>query len=191
MTFPFPTDKRPPRIRLKSRRPLPGVTHYGYRYYDPVKGRWPSRDPITEKGGLNLHGFLENDAVGFWDLLGLLPRCQDCESEFDSCADKEMTAYDDQIAHIERVLAENIAQNGRAIDSAVSACPAGPSIARDICEISIRAGMGNLNTVAQSVAAVTRATARGNFNVGYASCSLGLMKCSARRAAAKIACECK
>jgi len=27
-----------------------GLYYYGYRYYDPVIGRWPSRDPIEEKG---------------------------------------------------------------------------------------------------------------------------------------------
>jgi RHS repeat-associated protein len=31
-----------------------GVTYYGYRWYDPHTGRWPSRDPIEERGGLNL-----------------------------------------------------------------------------------------------------------------------------------------
>jgi RHS repeat-associated protein len=28
-----------------------GFYYYGYRYYDPVTGRWPSRDPIEEEGG--------------------------------------------------------------------------------------------------------------------------------------------
>jgi RHS repeat-associated protein len=27
-----------------------GLYYYGYRYYDPVTGRWPSRDPIEELG---------------------------------------------------------------------------------------------------------------------------------------------
>jgi RHS repeat-associated protein len=27
-----------------------GLLYYGYRYYDPVTGRWPSRDPIGEVG---------------------------------------------------------------------------------------------------------------------------------------------
>src|SRR5690606_21933028 len=36
--------------------------YYGFRYYDPVKGRWPSRDPIGEEGGLNLHAMVGNDA---------------------------------------------------------------------------------------------------------------------------------
>jgi RHS repeat-associated protein len=48
-----------------------GVTYYGYRYYDPVTGRWPSRDPIGERGGVNLYGFVENDGLNKWDFLGL------------------------------------------------------------------------------------------------------------------------
>jgi RHS repeat-associated protein len=48
-----------------------GVTYYGYRYYDPVTGRWPSRDPIEERGGLNLYGFVGNNVVNKFDLLGL------------------------------------------------------------------------------------------------------------------------
>jgi uncharacterized protein RhaS with RHS repeats len=47
------------------------VAYYGYRYYDPKTGRWPSRDPIEEEGGMNLYGFVENDGVGRWDVLGL------------------------------------------------------------------------------------------------------------------------
>jgi hypothetical protein len=47
------------------------LIYYGYRYYDPVTGRWPSRDPIDERGGMNLYGFVGNDGVNQWDLLGL------------------------------------------------------------------------------------------------------------------------
>ena len=46
------------------------VAWYGYRYYDPVTGRWPSRDPIEERGGKNLYGFNGNDALSRWDYLG-------------------------------------------------------------------------------------------------------------------------
>ena len=48
-----------------------GVYYYGYRYYDPVTGRWPSRDPIEERGGLNLYGFVGNDGLNGVDYLGL------------------------------------------------------------------------------------------------------------------------
>jgi RHS repeat-associated protein len=49
-----------------------GVPDYTYRYYDPVTGRWPSRDPVGEKGGINLFGFLENDGANKTDCLGCI-----------------------------------------------------------------------------------------------------------------------
>lgn len=48
-----------------------GMYYYGFRYYDPVTGRWPSRDPIEERGGLNLYVMVGNNALNHWDLLGL------------------------------------------------------------------------------------------------------------------------
>ena len=47
-----------------------GLFYYTYRWYDPVTGRWPSRDPIQEKGGINLYEFVGNDSVNTWDFLG-------------------------------------------------------------------------------------------------------------------------
>ncbi len=40
-------------------------------HYDPNIGRWLSRDPIAERGGVNLYGFVGNDGVGKIDKLGL------------------------------------------------------------------------------------------------------------------------
>jgi RHS repeat-associated protein len=50
-----------------------GLMYYGYRYYSPELGRWLSRDPIEERGGINLYGMVGNDAVNRWDLLGNRP----------------------------------------------------------------------------------------------------------------------
>jgi hypothetical protein len=47
------------------------VAYYGYRYYDPQTGRWPSRDPIEEEGGVNLYGFVGNIPINHVDFLGL------------------------------------------------------------------------------------------------------------------------
>jgi len=33
---------------------------YEYRAYNPILGRWLSRDPIGERGGRQLHGFVRN-----------------------------------------------------------------------------------------------------------------------------------
>lgn len=46
--------------------------NYGYRYYDTRLGRWLSRDPIGEAGGINLYGMLQNSSVNGWDDLGLV-----------------------------------------------------------------------------------------------------------------------
>lgn len=57
-----------------------GVTDYLYRYYDPVTARWLNRDPIGERGGVNLFEILGNDGVNSWDYLGLdddYPRLED------------------------------------------------------------------------------------------------------------------
>ena len=40
-------------------------------WYDPGHGRWCSRDPIGEQGGVNLYGFVGNDGIDSMDPLGL------------------------------------------------------------------------------------------------------------------------
>jgi RHS repeat-associated protein len=59
------------RFSTKPRDSETGLFYYGYRYYDPHTGRWPSRDPVEESGGVNLYGFVGNNGVGKWDILGL------------------------------------------------------------------------------------------------------------------------
>ena len=58
------------RFSTKYLDPETGFYYYGYRYYDPELGRWLTRDPIEEQGGLNLYGFCGNDAVNRADRLG-------------------------------------------------------------------------------------------------------------------------
>ena len=48
-----------------------GLLYYGYRYYNPRDGRWLSRDPLGEAGGINLYAFCGNDPVNRIDPLGL------------------------------------------------------------------------------------------------------------------------
>ena len=82
-SFPAPSRPRPPRPRnpsnsmasnrLRRKSPVADTVHvtdYQYRYMDPLTGRWPSRDPIGERGGKNLYGFVRNDGVTQMDLLG-------------------------------------------------------------------------------------------------------------------------
>lgn len=47
------------------------LSYYGYRYYSAEQGRWLSRDPIGEDGGINLYEMVGNNPVNRWDYLGL------------------------------------------------------------------------------------------------------------------------
>ena len=47
------------------------MAYYGYRYYNPSTGRWLSRDPIEENGGVNLYAFVNNQPVNAADICGL------------------------------------------------------------------------------------------------------------------------
>ena len=53
-----------------------GFLNYGRRLYNPTTGRWLSKDPIEEDGGVNLYGFVLNNPINGYDMLGLDPRTQ-------------------------------------------------------------------------------------------------------------------
>jgi RHS repeat-associated protein len=55
---------------------ITGWYYYLYRYYDPLTGRWPSRDPIDDGGGVNLYGFCYNSSLLWVDYLGNQPKYQ-------------------------------------------------------------------------------------------------------------------
>ena len=48
-----------------------GMVYYGYRWYIPELQRWGNRDPIGERGGLNLYGIVANRTINKVDALGL------------------------------------------------------------------------------------------------------------------------
>src|SRR5512133_3014265 len=49
------------------------LIYYGYRYYNATTGSWVSRDPISEKGGVNIYSFVVNDPLRRWDSIGQFP----------------------------------------------------------------------------------------------------------------------
>ncbi len=64
-------DKNPFRFSTKYTDLETGLIYYGLRYYSPSMGRFINRDPIGERGGLNLYAFVRNNGVNGWDYLGL------------------------------------------------------------------------------------------------------------------------
>jgi len=59
------------RFSSKEIEPKSGIYYYGYRYYEPNLQRWLNRDPIQERGGLNLYGLVGNAPVNAVDPSGL------------------------------------------------------------------------------------------------------------------------
>ena len=62
--YPLGSRRRCPELRRKS-RPTPTI-------FTPGIPHWPSRDPIGERGGVNLYGFVGNDGINRLDCHGLL-----------------------------------------------------------------------------------------------------------------------
>jgi RHS repeat-associated protein len=68
-----------------------------YRAYNPVHGRWISRDPIGQGGGPNLYEYASNNSINLFDPLGLMA----CYKWF------FITYYNDRIGNHENRLTEN------------------------------------------------------------------------------------
>jgi RHS repeat-associated protein len=74
-----------------------GYSYYGYRYYNPVTGRFINRDPIEEQGGANLYGFCYNNSISMFDTLGDSPKSvintwQDAKEHWQSGAGGSVSA---------------------------------------------------------------------------------------------------
>ena len=63
---------QPYRFSTKEIQEGTGQYYYGYRFYDSCSGKWTTRDPLGEDGGMNLYGAMLNNPVNFVDPLGLL-----------------------------------------------------------------------------------------------------------------------
>ncbi len=50
-----------------------GLYYYLYRFYDPNTQRWINRDPIGERGGVNLFDFVRNQPLSAYDRFGHVP----------------------------------------------------------------------------------------------------------------------
>jgi RHS repeat-associated protein len=50
-----------------------GFYYFGRRYYDPTLQRFLNRDPLAQRGGLNLYAYCGNNPISLVDVLGLCP----------------------------------------------------------------------------------------------------------------------
>ena len=73
-----PANRRQPAQPRRKIHPVPTKTVSGIPY-------WPARDPIGENGGVNLYGFVGNDGVDRWDVLGKSEPASASKSDTDPC----------------------------------------------------------------------------------------------------------
>jgi len=62
------------RFSSKEYHPNSGLAYYLYRYYELNLQRWINRDPISEKGGVNLYVYVLNSPIRWIDAFGLAPK---------------------------------------------------------------------------------------------------------------------
>lgn len=102
------TGQFPYRFSTKPVDAETGLHYYGYRWYNSLTGRWPSRDPIEEDGGLNLYGFNYNNSFNWYDYLGREPRWSDCSLD-------SLPPYDPLIAR-DRIPLDEILRKKKILD---------------------------------------------------------------------------
>ena len=61
------TFTQPFRFMTKRTDTGAGLVYFGYRFYAPELGRWTSRDPLGEDGGVNLYAYVGNNPVNWVD----------------------------------------------------------------------------------------------------------------------------
>jgi RHS repeat-associated protein len=71
-----------------------GLSYYGYRYYNSAIGKWTTRDPIEEKGGINLYQFVGNNPVNWIDPWGLYHCVGGANCDFTPDMDAALQCFD-------------------------------------------------------------------------------------------------
>jgi RHS repeat-associated protein len=66
------TFEQPYQFSTKPYDPQTGLSNFDFRYYNAGLGRWMTRDPLGERGGINLYGFTLNNPLNWSDPYGLL-----------------------------------------------------------------------------------------------------------------------
>lgn len=89
----------------KSAHPRFARYESGFRFLNTSQGRWCSRDPIEETGGLHLYSFCRQQPVDGYDVLGLA-------DVLDCCNTCRKAKADDSAGIIERALGHNLASLG-------------------------------------------------------------------------------
>lgn len=133
---------------------LADVYYYGYRFYNPKIGRWISRDPLSELGGINRYGFCGNNSLNRWDMLGLASnnldgwrdlleaiqkaktQCKCCEEimKYLHCMEDNTLSQDEKLVEI----LDEVADKLRMLDASVDIIENGTDFAEVLLDMAGR-----------------------------------------------------
>jgi RHS repeat-associated protein len=131
-----------------------------FRAYDPNLGRWISRDPIHEAGGVNLYAYVKNDPIRFVDPYGL-DRCYDpCAEAARKQLQQDLNqAQEDFKTEVEKAVAVYILGMAGVVLGVVVACTFGGPIACAVAQRFATWAVVQLTTTFN----IAMATAAGHF----------------------------
>ena len=167
-----------------------GLVAAPYRIYDPRLGRWLSRDPIGEEGGINLYGYVGNRPLGAMDSTGLWPDGPPNERVERSLA----KLGEDVIVPASMEALGFIGDVGQACDDAFRAVTGQPIEALGPIGAeygSAMRGLRNLGTMARGCAKVAKVVPKITFKTGHVSQHLKDLGLTAEKVEAAIGAEVK
>jgi RHS repeat-associated protein len=99
------------RFSSKEVHPNSGLYYYGFRFYEPNLQRWLNRDPIQERGGINLYGYVGNSPLNRIDPLGHGPEMieelwEENQPEIEELAEKAEVEAEAAWEALERKMAD-------------------------------------------------------------------------------------
>ena len=141
------------RFSSKETHPNSGLYYYGFRFYDPNLQRWLNRDPIGERGGLNLYAYVGNSPINHFDPYGLaIGDWWDARTWFNSGFTE---SWSDSANSIGQALGGALAGNWDQVADAYDTGPLGQTKDADpVTKYGTRAAIGTATVCATAAAAV-------------------------------------
>jgi RHS repeat-associated protein len=149
-----------------------GLYQVRYRYLHPKLGRWVSRDPIGELGGVSLYAYVINSPIRSTDTFGLFKACVDWDAR-DKCVAEAAADRDETIAIAEGALAQALADLDALTAACIADCARHGPLTRILCEHACEVGRAPQRAGVRALAASVIAGAHVVYATAVLACEAG------------------